>query len=78
MHSAAQAVVTDWRDGRIQGWTDPPKHTATVEKSNKTAPATKGGLVGDQKKIVKEWSAEFKLEGLWGDDDNAEVDAMET
>lgn len=78
LHSAAQAVVTDWRDGRIQGWTDPPKHVATVEKSKKTAPATKGGLVGDQKKIVKEWSAEFKLEGLWGDDDNTEVDAMET
>ncbi|CAI6240074.1 unnamed protein product [Periconia digitata] len=77
LHSAALAVVTDWRDGRIQGWTDPPKHVATVVKSSKTAPATKG-VVGDQKKIVKEWSAEFKLEGLWGDDESTEVDAMET
>lgn len=77
LHSAAQAVVTDWRDGRIQGWTDPPKHAAPVETSTKTAPAVKGSS-GEQKKIVKEWAAEFKLEGLWGDDDSAEVDAMET
>lgn len=79
LHSAAQTVVTDWRDGRIQGWTDPPKYqppTAT-DAGAKTAPASKG-LVGDQKQIVKEWAAEFKLEGLWGDEANDEVDAMET
>ncbi|KAK4907135.1 hypothetical protein LTR28_000502, partial [Elasticomyces elasticus] len=34
--------------------------------------ATVEGLVGDQKTIVKEWAAEFKLEGLWGDDDQQE------
>ena len=35
--------------------------------------------MGDQKKIVKEWAAEFKLEGLWGDDtaNEATADAME-
>ncbi|KAF2638069.1 hypothetical protein P280DRAFT_520656 [Massarina eburnea CBS 473.64] len=77
LHSAAQAVVTDWRDGRIQGWTDPPKYTSAGSASTKTAPASKG-LVGDQKKIVQEWAAEFKLEGLWGDDANDDVDAMET
>lgn len=76
LHSAAQTVITDWRDGRIQGWTDPPKYTPNLAASNKTAPATKGGLVGDQKEIVKEWAAEFKLEGLWGDD-TAETDAMQ-
>ncbi|KAF2447922.1 nucleolar GTP-binding protein 2 [Karstenula rhodostoma CBS 690.94] len=76
LHSAAQTVITDWRDGRIQGWTDPPAYKASLTKSNKTAPATKGGLVGDQKQIVKEWAAEFKLEGLWGDEAN-ETDAME-
>jgi nuclear GTP-binding protein len=77
LHSAAQAVVTDWRDGRIQGWTEPPKYNvAAATTSTKTAPASKG-LVGDQKEIVQEWAAEFKLEGLWGDEAN-DVDAMET
>lgn len=68
IHSAAQTVITDWRDGRIQGWTSPPKYEPAAAPSSKTAPATKGGLVGDQKEIVKEWAAEFKLEGLWGDE----------
>ena len=76
LHSAAQTVITDWRDGRIQGWTDPPKYTPNLASSKKTAPAVKGGLVGDQKEIVKEWAAEFKLEGLWGDD-TTETDAMQ-
>jgi nuclear GTP-binding protein len=32
----------------------------------------------DQKEIVTEWAAEFKLDGLWGDiGDNASGDAME-
>jgi nuclear GTP-binding protein len=80
LHSAAQTVLTDWRDGRIQGWTSPPKYTPTAETSTtKTAPATKGGLVGDQKEIVKEWATEFKLEGLWGDEPVASdtTEAME-
>ncbi|RMZ69028.1 Delta-1-pyrroline-5-carboxylate dehydrogenase mitochondrial [Pyrenophora seminiperda CCB06] len=64
MHSAAQTVINDWRDGRIQGWTSPPKDAPTGSSTTKAAPATKG-LVGDQKEIVKEWAAEFKLEGLW-------------
>jgi nuclear GTP-binding protein len=78
LHSAASTVINDWRDGRIQGWTTPPKHTATETSTTKTAPAARG-LVGDQKEIVKEWAAEFKLEGLWGDEakpDDA-VEAME-
>jgi len=51
----------------------------TATDKNKTAPAVKGGLVGDQKEIVKVWAAEFKLEGLWGDEPKeAEgTDAME-
>jgi nuclear GTP-binding protein len=79
LHSAAQTVINDWRDGRIQGWTSPPKYTAAEAPSTKSAPATKGGLVGDQKEIVKEWAAEFKLEGLWGDDSSSKdaPDAME-
>ncbi|KAF1951503.1 nucleolar GTP-binding protein 2 [Byssothecium circinans] len=74
LHSAAQAVITDWRDGRIQGWTDPPKYMSANSLPKTTAPASKS-LIGDQKEIVQEWAAEFKLEGLWGDDDG---DAMET
>ncbi|KAF2706620.1 hypothetical protein K504DRAFT_483624 [Pleomassaria siparia CBS 279.74] len=79
LHGAAQGVITDWRDGRVQGWTDPPKYNpATIKPSTKSAPALTG-LIGDQKEIVKEWAAEFKLEGLWGDEDAAPgVDAMET
>lgn len=79
MHAAAQTVINDWRDGRIQGWTSPPKYDASaVPSTTKTAPAGKG-LVGDQKEIVKEWAAEFKLEGLWGDEPSGDVapDAME-
>jgi nuclear GTP-binding protein len=79
MHSAAQTVINDWRDGRIQGWTSPPKYSPAEPSTTKTAPAAAKGLVGDQKEIVKEWAAEFKLEGLWGDDtnDNVVPDAME-
>ncbi|CAO2650415.1 Nn.00g017070.m01.CDS01 [Neocucurbitaria sp. VM-36] len=79
LHSAAQTVINDWRDGRIQGYTRPPKYEAAAPSTTKTAPASKG-LVGDQKEIVKEWAAEFKLEGLWGDDSNDTdaAEAMET
>src|SRR5690242_16582296 len=78
LHSAAQTVINDWRDGRIQGWTDPSKYKpAESTTANKTAAALKSaGLVGDQKEIVREWAAEFKLEGLWGDEPQV-ADAME-
>ncbi|KAH0293067.1 hypothetical protein KCU62_g1561, partial [Aureobasidium sp. EXF-3399] len=67
MHAAAQTVVTDWRDGRIQGWMDAP--TLQLAKEGKKTPGNSDstGLVGDQKEIVTEWAKEFKLEGLWGD-----------
>lgn len=61
INSAATTVITDWRDGRIQGWMDCPK--LAVAPSGAIA----GTVVGDQKEIVTEWAAEFKLEGLWGD-----------
>lgn len=79
LHSAAQTVINDWRDGRIQGWTTPPKYAPDTLDSAKTAPAVKGGLVGDQKEIVTQWAAEFKLEGLWGDEPAAAdgTEAME-
>lgn len=80
LHAAGQTVLTDWRDGRITGWTSPPKYEPDATPSTKTAPVVKGGLVGDQKEIVKEWAAEFKLEGLWGDEllkDDGASEAME-
>ncbi|KAL8827589.1 MAG: hypothetical protein Q9191_003088 [Dirinaria sp. TL-2023a] len=64
LESAAMAVLSDWRDGRIQGWVE--------------APSEESGQ-GD-KEIVKEWAEEFKLEGLWGNDNDQELqpeDAME-
>jgi nuclear GTP-binding protein len=37
-----------------------------------------GPVVGDQKEIVTEWAAEFKLEGLWGNGkDEVEVGTMQ-
>ncbi|CAK7203803.1 nuclear GTP-binding protein nug1 [Sporothrix eucalyptigena] len=84
LHAAAMTVITDWRDGRIQGWVDPPKHSAApaavpaqdTDMANGAVPAAKAAPLapGDQKKVVTEWAKEFKLDGLWGDD-NADVDA---
>ncbi|KAI4277140.1 MAG: hypothetical protein LQ337_002013 [Flavoplaca oasis] len=51
--AAAMTVVTDWRDGRIQGWVEPPLGEMD-EKGH------------DEKMVVKEWAEEFKLDGLWG------------
>lgn len=60
LNSAAMSVLSDWRDGRIQGWVDVP-----IREDEQ----------GDyQKQVVKEWSKEFKLDGLWG---NEEHDAVE-
>ncbi|TFB04075.1 Nuclear GTP-binding protein NUG1 [Trichoderma ghanense] len=82
--AAAMTVVTDWRDGRIQGWVEAP--VLAVESANTPAkPAIKNAgeeeVMPDQKQIVTEWAAEFKLDGLWGDDSAGaaaeEADAME-
>ena len=75
INAAAMAVVTDWRDGRIQGWVEPP--VLAVATDGSAAPAVKNAgeeaVMPDQKEIVTEWAAEFKLEGLWGDGDSAEA-----
>jgi nuclear GTP-binding protein len=55
---AAMTVVADWRDGRVQGWTD--------------APVDVEGERGE-KEVVNQWAKEFKLEGLWGDGSGEEV-----
>ncbi|KAL2128788.1 hypothetical protein VTI74DRAFT_8664 [Chaetomium olivicolor] len=71
--AAAMTVVTDWRDGRIQGWINPPAApvagSAGVGKAgNKIADEE---VMEDRKEIVTEWAQEFKLEGLWGDEESA-------
>ncbi|KAI9728662.1 MAG: hypothetical protein M1828_002768 [Chrysothrix sp. TS-e1954] len=57
LHAAAQTVLSDWRDGRIMGWVEPPSAGA----------GTASGASGDEKSIVKEWAEEFNLDGLLGD-----------
>ncbi|XXG98123.1 hypothetical protein Hte_004443 [Hypoxylon texense] len=80
--AAAMTVVTDWRDGRIQGWVDAPVLPVATEIT-KGSGAREGSpnaptIMPDQKEIVTEWAKEFKLEGLWGDDEDTETgDAME-
>ncbi|CAG7556791.1 unnamed protein product [Fusarium equiseti] len=78
--AAAMTVVTDWRDGRIQGWVEPPvlavESTATAAKPT-IKNVGEDEVAADQKQIVTEWAAEFKLEGLWGDDSADVDDAME-
>ena len=78
--SAANAVITDWRDGRIPGWIPPPKLQMVVEDNmdmyandvvgENNANAASSLPMGDRVSVVKEWAAEFKLEGLWGDGQN--------
>ena len=67
LNSAAMAVITDWRDGRIQGWVEPPTLQVTADRDMNGSEGVNGSSGADQKQIVKEWAAEFKLEGLWGD-----------
>ncbi|KAK2603838.1 nuclear GTP-binding protein nug1 [Conoideocrella luteorostrata] len=82
VNAAAMAVVTDWRDGRIQGWVEPPTlaiGSGDAPTGIKAKRAGEDDVTPDQKEIVTEWAAEFKLDGLWGDGDagGAEDDAME-
>ncbi|KAI0011612.1 P-loop containing nucleoside triphosphate hydrolase protein [Xylariaceae sp. FL0662B] len=84
LNAAAMTVVTDWRDSRIQGWVDAPVLpvvggiTSIGSDARPGSPATPT-VMPDQKEIVTEWAKEFKLEGLWGDDDGETKtgDAME-
>lgn len=76
LNSAAMTVITDWRDGRIPGWIEPP--------TPQSVPSSSAGMVAqdiiasstmtDQKEIVSEWAKEFKLEGLWGNEEEADID----
>ncbi|KAF7508241.1 hypothetical protein GJ744_009386 [Endocarpon pusillum] len=73
LNAAAMAVITDWRDGRIQRWVDAPglKLAADAGANAGADPEAVGeqsssDAAPDRKEIVKEWAEEFKLEGLWG------------
>ncbi|KAI1006909.1 Nuclear GTP-binding protein [Podosphaera aphanis] len=70
INSAAMTVITDWRDGRIQGWMEAP--TLALAKCPEAGETPKDAVDsgGDQKQIVTEWAAEFKLEGLWEDEES--------
>ncbi|PWW72727.1 P-loop containing nucleoside triphosphate hydrolase protein [Tuber magnatum] len=65
--AAAKAVIMDWRDGRIQGWVDPPAAVPNATNQG-VKPTTTAITTDDRKEIVKEWAEEFKLDGLWGED----------
>lgn len=76
INSAAMTVVTDWRDGRIQGWVEPPvlavdSGSSSANKKTKAKNVAGGDddISPDHKEIVTEWAAEFKLDGLWGQDE---------
>ena len=82
LHAAAQAVVSDWRDGRIQGWVQAPvresrvvgdeEETAAKEKAKRDEESGKerkeAPKMADEKRVVTEWAKEFSLPGLWGDE----------
>ena len=68
LNGAAMGVLADWRDGRIRGWVERPPPT---EENNGTSAA-------EHKTIVHEWSKEFRLDGLWGEETNEDDnDGME-
>lgn len=82
LSAAATAVITDWRDGRLAGWTIPKTNTATLlESASAQGIATNNELVlaktesgkPEEKVVITEWAKEFSLEGLWdgnfGDED---------
>jgi len=85
LNAAAMAVITDWRDGRIQGWVDAPTLQVAADGDTDVLDhRPPSELAPDRKEIVKEWAEEFKLEGLWGDgrqdededeDEDKDVDA---
>lgn len=64
LNAAAMGVLSDWRDGRVQGWVEAP-----VEEQSR-----------EVKIVVKEWAKEFKIEGLWddeGEEEESKEDKME-
>ncbi|KAI9804343.1 MAG: hypothetical protein M1833_007150 [Piccolia ochrophora] len=71
LHSAATTVVTDWRDGRIQGWTEAPRANVVQGPATGDETADDGA---DRKEVVSQWAEEFKLDGLWGEVEDGEAE----
>lgn len=70
LEAAALTILSDWRDGRITGWTLP--NPASQEPKDPSGP--KSALRGEKEPakqenttIVTEWAREFDLDGLLGD-----------
>ncbi|QKX56015.1 uncharacterized protein TRUGW13939_03115 [Talaromyces rugulosus] len=75
IQSAAMTVINDWRDGRIQGWVEPP--TLPVVGIATDGSAGDSNIAGaDTKEIVSGWAKEFKIEGLWGNGETGNEDEM--
>ena len=84
--AAATSVITDWRDGRLAGWTLPKTTTATLLESASASGFSSSELVLDktesgkpeEKVVITEWAKEFSLEGLWdgnfGDDEAGDAE----
>ena len=78
LYSAAMGVLGDWRDGRVRGWVEAPvlrvvglgKGESEVEMRDEGR-EEEDEEQGDRKEIVAAWGKEFKLEGLWGGEEEA-------
>ncbi|PGH14161.1 hypothetical protein AJ80_06030 [Polytolypa hystricis UAMH7299] len=64
INSAAATVITDWRDGRIQGWLEAPVLQVNTTVSASDTTTAQSGV--DTRQIVTGWAQEFQIEGLWG------------
>lgn len=62
LNSAAVVVIMDWRDGRIQGWVDPPISMGTEVVAHGIKPGV--AAPEDEKEVVNQWMEEFKINDL--------------
>lgn len=73
LDSAAMAVLNDWRDGRIIGWTLPKASKQAAAEAEVNLEGPKSALRGEkeppkieQTTVVTSWAKEFDLDGLLG------------
>ncbi|KAK9324638.1 P-loop containing nucleoside triphosphate hydrolase protein [Lipomyces orientalis] len=77
LQAAAMAVVNDWRDGRIQRFTQPPAELPKTEASGVTVLKNQEGKNVEQKEIVQQWAQEFSLDGLWNPNEEDDEENVE-
>ena len=79
-HSAAMTVITDWRDGRIQGWVEAPVLKVADDEEMAEGDSTDKALPtgADRKQIVKQWAEEFKLVDFGRGDEHATAMQIES